>query len=52
MYVCMYGYAFLHALRYRAENGHGGREQAHEVCVHDFEVTPPGVKAHSGVNLP
>ena len=29
--VCRYGYAFRHALRYRAESWHGGRGRAHEV---------------------
>ena len=48
----MYGYAFRCALRYRAETWHGGRGRAHEVCGHIFEVTPLGVKGHSGVNLP
>ena len=31
VYVCMSGYAFRHALRYRAETWHGGRGRAHEV---------------------
>ena len=52
MYVCMSGYAFRHASRYRAETWHGGRGRAHEVCGHIFEATPPGVKGHLGVNLP
>ena len=52
MYVCMSGYAFRHALRYRAESWHGGRGRAHEVCGHIFEGTPPGVKGHPEVNLP
>ena len=52
MYVSMYGYAFRHALRYRAESLHGGRGLAHEVCGHIFEATPPGVKGHPGANLP
>ena len=52
MYVCMSGYAFRHALRYRAESWHGGRGWAHEVCGHIFEGTPPGVKGHPEVNLP
>ena len=51
-YVCMSGYAFRHALRYRAETLHGGRGRAHEVCGHIFEAAPPGVKGHPGVNLP
>ena len=51
-YVCMYGYAFRRALRYQAESWHGGRGRAHEVCGHIFEVTAPGVKGHTGVNLP
>ena len=52
VYVCMSGYAFHHALRYRAESWHGGRGRAHEVCGHIFEATSPGVKGHPGVNLP
>ena len=54
VYMCIYmsGYAFRHALRYRAESCQGGRGWAHEVCGHIFEVTRPGVKGHSGVNLP
>ena len=52
VYVCMSGYAFRHALRYRAESWHGGRGRAHEVCGHIFEGTPPGVKGHPEVNLP
>ena len=36
MSVCMSGYAFRHALRYRAESGH---------------IFEPGVKGHPGVNL-
>ena len=52
MYVCMSGYAFHHALRYRAESWHGGRGRAHKVCGHIFEGTPPGVKGHPEVNLP
>ena len=52
MYVCMSGYAFRHALRYRAESWHGGRGRAHEVCGHIFEATWPGVKGHPRVNLP
>ena len=52
VYVCMSGYAFRHALRYRAETGHGGRGRVHEVCGHIFEATPPGVKGLAGVNLP
>ena len=51
MGVCMSGYAFRHASRYRAESWHGGRGHAHEVCGHIFEATPPGVKGHPGVNL-
>ena len=57
VYVCMYvcvcvsGYAFRHALRYRAESWHGVRGWAHEVCEHIFEATLPGVKGHPGVNL-
>ena len=51
MCICMSGYAFRHALRYRAESWHGGRGWAHEVCGHIFEATPPGVKGHPGVNL-
>ena len=35
----MSGYAFRHDSRYRAENWHGGRGPAHEVCGH-------GVKGH------
>ena len=50
--VCMSGYAFCHALGYRAESWLGGRGWAHEVCGHIFEATPPGVKGHPGVNLP
>ena len=50
--TCMFGYAFCHALRYGAETWHGGRERANKVCGHIFEVTPPGVKGHPGVNLP
>ena len=42
VYVCMSGYAFRHALRYRAESWHGGRGRAHEVCGHIFEATSPG----------
>ena len=52
IFVCMYGYVFRRALRYRAETWHGGRGQAHEVCGHIFEATPPGVKGHPGINLP
>ena len=52
MYLSMYGYVFRRALRYRAENWHGGRGRAHEVCGHIFKATPPGVKRHTGVNLP
>ena len=52
VYVCMSGYAFGYASRYRAESWHWGREQAHEVCGHIFEATQPGVKGHSEVNLP
>ena len=52
VYVCMFGYAFRHALRYRAETWHGGRGRAHEVCGHIFVATPPGVKGHAGINLP
>ena len=29
-----------------------GWGQAHKVCGHIFEATPPGVKGHPGVNLP
>ena len=47
----MSGYAFRNALMYRAESWHGGREQAHEVCGHIFEATPPEVKGHPGVGL-
>ena len=47
----MSGYAFRHALRYRAESWHGGRGRAHGVCGHIFEGTPPGVKGHPEVNL-
>ena len=50
--VCVSGYAFRHALRYRAESWRGGRGWAHEVCGHIFEATPPGVKGHLRVNLP
>ena len=50
--VCVSGYAFRHASRYRTESWHGGRGQAHGVCGHIFEATPPGVKGHSEVNLP
>ena len=52
MCICMSGYAFRHALRYRAESWHWGRGRTHEVCRHIFEATPPGVKGHPGVNLP
>ena len=54
MYVCtcMSGYAFRHALGYRAESWHGGRGWAHGVCGHIFEATPSGVKGHPWVNLP
>ena len=52
VYVCMSGYAFRLASRYRAETWHGGRGRAPEVCRHIFEATPPGVKGHPGVNLP
>ena len=52
MCICMSGYAFCHALRYRAEIWHGGRGRAHEVCGHIFEATPLEVKGHPGVNLP
>ena len=52
MFVCMSGYAFRPALRYRAETWHGGRGLAHEVCGHIFEATSPDVKGHLGVNLP
>ena len=41
---------FRHALRYQVESWHGG--QAHKVCGHIFEATPPGVIGHEGVNLP
>ena len=41
MYVCMSGYAFRYALRYRAETWYGGRGWAQEVCGHIFEVTSP-----------
>ena len=41
MYVCMSGYAFRHALRYRAETLHGGRGRAPEVCGHIFKATLP-----------
>ena len=51
-YVCMSGYAFRRALRYRAETWHGGRGQAHEVCGHIFKATPPVVKGHPEVKLP
>ena len=51
MSVCLSGYAFRHALRYRAESWHGGRGWAHKVCGHIFEATPPGVKGHPVVNL-
>ena len=50
--ICMSGYAFRHALRYRAENWHGGRGLAHDFCGHIFEATSPEVKGHLGVNLP
>ena len=50
--ICMSGYAFRHALRYRAESWHGSRGRAHKVCGHIFEATPPGVKGHPEVNLP
>ena len=50
--VCMSGYAFCHASRYRAESWHGGRGRAHAVWGHIFEATSPGVKGHPGVNLP
>ena len=43
VYVCMSGYAFRHASRYRAESWHGGRGRAHEVCGHIFEATPSKV---------
>ena len=52
VFVCVSGYTFRHALRYRAENWHGGRGRAHEVCGHTFEATPPKVKGHPEVNLP
>ena len=48
IYVCMSGYAFRHALGYRAETWHGGRGRAHEVCGHIFEATPPGLKVIEG----
>ena len=48
----MSGYAFHHALRYRAESWHGGRECTHEVCGHIFDMTPPEIKGHLEVNLP
>ena len=32
MYVCMYGYVFRRALRYRAETWHGGRERGLWAC--------------------
>ena len=51
MCICMSGYAFRHALRYRAESWHGGRGWAHKVCGYFFKVTLPGVKGHPGVNL-
>ena len=50
--VCVSGYAFRHALRYRAESWLRGRGRAHEVCGHIFKATPPGVKGHLRVNLP
>ena len=50
--VCLSGYAFRRALRYRAASWRGGRGQAHEIGGHIFEETPPGVKCHPGVNLP
>ena len=50
--VCVSGYAFRHAQRYRAESWHGGKGRAREVCGHIFEATPPGVKGHLRVNLP
>ena len=40
MSVCLSGYAFRHALKYRAESWHWGRGRAHEVCGHIFEVAP------------
>ena len=52
VYICMSGYAFCHALRYRAETWHGVRGWAHEICGHIFEVTSLKVKGHPGVNLP
>ena len=52
MCICMSGYAFRHASRYRAESWHGGRGWALEVCGHIFEATLPKVKGHPGVNLP
>ena len=50
--VCVSGYAFRHALRYRAESWHGGRGQAPEVWEHIFEATPSKVKGHPEVKLP
>ena len=41
--VYVHGYApFRRALRYRAENWHGGRGRANEVCGHIFDATPIG----------
>ena len=38
--VCLSGYAFRHALSYRAESLHGGRGRAHKVCGHIFRSNP------------
>ena len=39
--VCVSGYVFRHASRYRAGSWHGGRGRAHEVRGHIFKAIPP-----------
>ena len=49
--VSMYGYAFHHALTYRAETWQGHRGWAPKVCGYIFEVIPPKVKGHPKVKV-
>ena len=54
--VCVSGYGFRHALRYRAESWHGGRGRAHKGLFAYFQSDPTrgqrSSKGQSALEMP